>query len=719
MSLRSWGKIMLCTALGMVLLGVAALAQEEVASEEEVIKAEVPEKAEKIPQIDVLAHKEKAATSSVVTKEDISIGPSMNLPGYLEGQAGVDMTRRSFLGVRSRQLTLRGFDESRYQVYLNGRTFKGAGVKGGFFVDWSTITPADLERLEIIRGGLTAEYANTLGGVIIINTQRGTKEPKLYLDTYWGSWNTQNYRLLHTGSKGPVEYSLGVSYGETDGYLRNNFVRDRINVNTSLTYNFPFELSLTGAVRYITQETGWIVYNQPTSPFFNPNYPASDADGLYGPPVQYRDGGVPGPGGFFFGDNSYSKTQRWEWDLEAKQKFWEGEAAFRLFYFQATRNDTIYALNNPSLIIGKRDSWDEDTWGWNLKVRQTPHMVRMGFGLEGTYAGYGQTSYNFLDPAYFRVLPTGSSGPRNALKTHGGFLDAAIPLGKYAELYLGLRYDYYDAAAQPVTTIGAGGFVPGNRLDALGPRCTLTLRPTETTEAYLSTNYVTRFPTLPENYWFGAGYQSPLRSPYLSAEFGMQYEAGVTQQLPWGAQLRLRTYYYDINNYIRTVFGFAPSRVIYNMDLVQLRGGEVEGSLPLPYNLTAWANYTYQQTAAGGDPLGLTVNRLTELPEHKANLGLRYRGDNGAEAKIYLRMVSKRSEAQVTVQRNVITGVTYNPMKGFVTTGMEGRYPVANWQGFTGILYVGVDNLFGVKYQESYGFPMPTQTFYGGLQLRY
>jgi outer membrane receptor protein involved in Fe transport len=47
--------------------------------------------------------------------------------------------------------------------------------------------------------------------------------------------------------------------------------------------------------------------------------------------------------------------------------------------------------------------------------------------------------------------------------------------------------------------------------------------------------------------------------------------------------------------------------------------------VPLPYNLTLWANYTYQQTAAGGDPLGLTVKRLSDLPENKANLGLRYR----------------------------------------------------------------------------------------------
>jgi iron complex outermembrane receptor protein len=199
----------------------------------------------------------------------------------------------------------------------------------------------------------------------------------------------------------------------------------------------------------------------------------------------------------------------------------------------------------------------------------------------------------------------------------------------------------------------------------------------------------------------------------------MQYEAGITQKLPLDAQLRVRAYYYDINNYIRTVMGFAPSRVIYNINLVQWRGVEVEGTLPLPYNLTAWANYTYQQTAAGGDPLGLTVNRLTELPENKANLGLTYKANNGAEAKVYLRMVSQRSQPVVNVANNVITNVAYNYMKGFITTGAEARYPVANWHGFTGSLFVGVDNLFGVKYQESYGFPMPSETFYGGIQLRY
>lgn len=676
---------------------------------------EKTEKVEQLPQIEVRAFAEKAATSSVITKEDISLGPLQNLPGYLMEQSAVDLSRRSLLGVKNRQLTIRGFDESRYQIYLNGRTWKGAGVKGGFFVDWTSITPADLERLEIIRGPMSAEYGNTLGGVVIINTQKGSKEPKLYFDTYWGSWETQNYRLLTTGSKGPMEYSVSGSFANTDGFLRNNFVHDRWNFNGSLTYNFPWGASLTGAARYITQDLGMIVYNRPNSIFYRKNEPDSDGDVLYGPGINFIGGTTGGPKGLTYGDKSHIRSQRYELDLQARQKFLYGEAQFHLFYFQAVREEWFYALNAPNRLIAKRGSWDEDTWGWNFKVRQTPGPVRLGFGLEGNYYGYGGITYNYLNPAYVRQpFPTSTSGLKNAQKLHGGFVDAAVPFFKYFELYLGLRYDNYDAAAQPLNN------VRGLRSDALSPKSTLTIRPTDTTTAYVSANYSTRFPTLPEFYWFGAGYQSPNRPPGLSPEFGMTYEAGITQKLPWNSLVRVRSYYYDINDYIRTVFGFRPSRVIYNIDLATFRGLEVEGEIGLPYDLAAFANYTWQQTNTSPDPLNGNIRELTELPENKANIGLKYRNPNGAGGRVYLRLVSKRSQPQVTVNNNnQITGLLLRPMKGFYTLNFEGRYPVVDFGGMKGFLYFGVENLTSQFYEEDAGFQMPTATLYGGVQLRY
>jgi iron complex outermembrane receptor protein len=722
--------ILFCLGLWLLLLAVPALGEEAKTVEsppgqEGAVTAEKPVTVEQLPQIEVLAHAEKAATSTVITKDDIGLGPYQNLPGYLEEQTSVDMTRRSMLGVKSHQMSLRGFDESRYQVYLNGRSWKGAGVKGGYYVDWTTITPTDLERLEIIRGSLSAEYPNTFGGVITINTQRGSKEPKLYLDTYWGSWATQNYRLLHTGGKGPVQYSIAGSFGNTDGYLRNNFVHDRVNFDGSLTFTLPFDLSLTGSGRYISQKCGLIVYNRPDSFYYDSSQPISDGDALYGPYINFIGGTNGGPKGLTYGDGSYVHSQRIELDFEAKQKFLYGDARFHLFYFQAIRHERYYALNNPSQLIATRGSDDEDTWGWNFKVRQTPGKVRLGFGLEGNYYGYGGMNYPYLNPVYVaRPFPTNFGGSRNAQKLHGGFVDAAIPFFKYFELYLGLRYDNYDAAPSNINTFAANApviFQKGLRKDALSPKTTLTIRPTDTTEAYLAVNYSTRFPTLPEYYWFGAGYQprGRTRDSVLSPEFGMMYEAGITQKLPLNAQIRVRGYYYDINQYIRTVFGYRPSRVIYNLDLALLRGVEVETQIGLPYHLTAYANYTWQQTSTSPDPLSGNVTELSELPDHKAHIGLKYKNPNGAEGRVYARLVSKRAQPNATVWLNTVTGLYMRDMNGFCTINLEGRYPVLNYYGFKGFLYFGIENLFSEKYQEDAGYPMPPNTFYGGLQLRY
>jgi iron complex outermembrane receptor protein len=235
-------------------------------------------------------------------------------------------------------------------------------------------------------------------------------------------------------------------------------------------------------------------------------------------------------------------------------------------------------------------------------------------------------------------------------------------------------------------------------------------------------NYNTRFPSLPEFYWFGAGYQPPgrTRNTALLPEFGMQYEAGVTQKLPFNSIIRVRTYYYDINNYIRTIFGYRPSRVVYNIDLARFMGVEVEGEVALPHNFFAFANYTYQRTNTSPDPLNGNVQRLTELPLNKANIGLKYKHPDGAEARIYVRMVSRRDQPQLTINaQNRITKTVLRPMGGFYTLNVEGRYPVVHVGKMKGYLYAGVENLTSQFYEEDAGYPMPTATFYGGVQIRY
>jgi hypothetical protein len=110
MCCRNWGRAISLAIICLAVLPGAALGEEQPAAQPtagavEEVTEEAPaaagspattapvEKAEEILQIDVLAHKEKAATSSVVTKDDIRNGPYMNLPGYLEELSGIDMSR--------------------------------------------------------------------------------------------------------------------------------------------------------------------------------------------------------------------------------------------------------------------------------------------------------------------------------------------------------------------------------------------------------------------------------------------------------------------------------------------------------------------------------------------------------------------------------------------------------------------------------------------------
>jgi iron complex outermembrane receptor protein len=716
MCVLNWLKILVFVGLGVFLLSLPALGAEAPtvpnppAQEEGLPKAKTST-VEQLPEIEVTAVAEPAPTGSVIKREEMSIGPSQNLPGFFDETSGVSLTRSSLLGQRNSMVKIRAFDESRYQVYMNGRSLKGSGVYGGYYVDWSLLNQANIERVEIIRGAQSAEYGNSLGGIVDITTLKGSKEPKLCLDARYGSWDTQNYRLSHTYSYGPLLWSLAANYGKSSGYLRNNFT-DGGQVSGDLTYNFPWDLAVTLGASYVALHNGMIVPNREYLPFFRPNEPRSDGDPLFGPYVPFKGGALN------YGDNSYVYTQRSAFDLAATQKWWQGESVFHLFYFQTSRQDKFYALNDRNRLIVQRGSLDEDTWGWNFKTHQTLGRCRIGFGVEGNYYGYGGMNYEYLDPFYLMFIPSPSFPKKNAQKIHGGFVDLKLPLTSYLEFYTGLRYDNYVAAANVDPTNNIFNF--GLRKDFVTPKGTLTIRPTATTEVYLSTNLATRFPTTPEYYWFGAGYQPPQRVGNLAPEFGMQYEAGVVQYLPRNSLVRVRGYYYDINQYIRTVYGFRPNRVVYNIDLVEIRGVEVEGEMGLPYNLKAFANYTWQQNSTSPDPLGGNIRELTEIPEHMFNIGLKYKSAAGAEAKAYVRMVSKRSYPEVQVNGfNQLTGVTLRPMKGFFTVNFEGRYPVANWQGFTGYLYGGVNNLFGEYYEEVAGYPMPTQTFYGGVQLRY
>lgn len=59
------------------------------------------------------------------------------VPDALDKTSGLDIQSRSILTPKSDQVRIRGFEEKRSLIMLDGRPLNGTGVMGAQFVDWS------------------------------------------------------------------------------------------------------------------------------------------------------------------------------------------------------------------------------------------------------------------------------------------------------------------------------------------------------------------------------------------------------------------------------------------------------------------------------------------------------------------------------------------------------------------------------------------------------
>jgi outer membrane receptor protein involved in Fe transport len=687
----------------MVLLVILALPRAGLALEGE------EEQVYELEEIVVKGELERAP--GVISQEEIAkTRTSRTADGLLENLPGIDLKRRSPGGDVGSAVSIRGLDESRCLIMLDGRPLNGAGVYGGDYIDWSSLSSEDIERIEVTRGARSVEYGNTLGGVINIVTKKGEKQLKTELRSSYGHYDTREYMHSHSGGLKFLSHSISSGHWQTDGYLRNNNV-DRDNFAGRLRFSLPAGLNLGLGARYTIHKRGFIVENKETSPYYDDSYPESDESSGGGPYLLWW--GNPGPFGppdpeKDWGDGSYWKNIRGQYDLELNKSFGSLDLKVQAYLNDQDRTEYFYAIDDKDKLVLERFSEPENTWGWLLKAFQPVKKHNLGYGIEGAYLGYGGQEIKYADDTYFRVPPSSSAGAEEETRRHSLFAQDNWAVRPYLGLNFGLRYDHYNAReAQDVKRQG------------LSPKLGINYKAWEGGTIAGSFGQVYRFPTSPESYWYFAGHQLEERKA-LSPERAIQAEVGISQDYEKRATASLRGYYYNVDDYIRTIFGYQPSRVVYNIDQVEFWGVEAEGEASLRWGFSLFANYTFQTTKKQGDILDMSsalTDKLTELPEHKVNAGVRYRRKNGTTADLTARYVGKRS---------VIIGDLTTPgepelvdLDGFLTFGLTAAYPVLKRARFTGAIRLGLENIFAEDYEEIHGFPMPPRTITGGLDITF
>ena len=644
--------------------------------------------------------------------------------------SGIDVRQRALLTPQQSMIRLRGFDESRSLILLGDRPLNGTGVMGGYYVDWSMISMDDLESVEVLRGGATAEYGNTLGGVIRLVPKQ--PEQGLHFSVQGGAQRYGTYQGRGRASfrNDWVGLSLTGEHLETDGFLRNSQV-DRDAFSTSLSFYLPKGGEITFRLGYTDGDYHFPMYNRPDGVFYDPSWPDSDGTYLAGPGLFFK-ADLPKTSPAYnpyktWGEGSYYNKKRLIGDASFKKEIFGVKIQADLYFNSEDRKEWFYAADTGACII-KRETHPDKSWGWQVKAAKTVGSHRLKAGVEGNHLGYGSLTYHFIDPAYLVKIPTDGPPRRNEIKRHGAFVQDYWGIGEKLELYGGVRVDHYKAAA----SLNPALHTPTKEVKdtVVSPKFGVYLYPFEGVEIFSTVGRSTRFPTAPEFYWYFAGYdpsvQGLVRKP-LTYEDAMQYEVGTRVKPVSGLETTLRGYYYDVDDYIRTIFGYKPSRVVYNIDHVRFLGVEGEVSYRFWKYFSCFANVTYEKTKKKGDILdnsNALTDKLPEIPEWKFNLGAQYARPDGTLVKVTYRWVDDRAIP--------VNSATFKPLgsgcpSGACTLGRMDAYGVVDVylrypflkKRVKGYLIAGCNNLFDERYEETYGYPMPHRMWFAGLKFDY
>jgi len=177
----------------------------------------------------------------VLTEEDFKKLNCENVGDALKNLSGVSV---SSFG----EVSLRDVSSSKVVIIYDGQRLNQAGTTS---VRVGNISIENIEKVELLRGGRSAQYgADAVGGVILITSKTKTSTETVRnfgVRASYGAYNNQIYSLTHSLSKGNFNYYLSYKRETWDGdfeYYKDPYIEplgDKIKMkNNHQSSNFFF-----------------------------------------------------------------------------------------------------------------------------------------------------------------------------------------------------------------------------------------------------------------------------------------------------------------------------------------------------------------------------------------------------------------------------------------------------------------------------------------------
>ena len=595
----------------------------------------------------------------------------------------------------------RGGESDYNKVLIDGVPVNAAG---GLF-DFSSLTPENLERVEVARGPRSALFgSDAMTGVIQLITKRGETEiPEFELSGEGGSFDFHRETARLSGLARAFDYSASFGFQSTDGRFQNSDF-----INRSLSGNFGYRLSPSAQLRVTSR------WNDNTL-------------------------GVPGPTALLFSDPDQRQKHRdialagaFEWRTTPR---WYQTARFVYSEFNTHSFDPVAEdLSQPGT-----PPLPPGAFGNDFAFTFRDHEKRAGFQYQTIIAAgrsnvvtggvdYEHESAVFTDD-FSRVSPA-----RNNLGVYAQdqfawrerlFVSAGVRVERNSgDVPTDLKATL-ESLGSPAPSGNVGFGVSANPKLAVS----YLVRPRRENESWGSTRLKASFGTgIKEPRLDEAFSPSPffLGNPRLDPERAISFDAGLTQEF-FGRRASVDVTYFD--NRFRDQIAFVSDPVTFgpvelpngtltnfvNLERASARGVETTIAVRPTRSLQLSGSYTFlhselERAASSAAEVGLWLLRR---PQNSGSLQASWVGSR-FDVSIDASLVGRRRDLDpVTFARFDASGLPiFND--GYAKVNFAGSYRFNEYV----TAFARVENLLNQDYEEILGFPAYRLNFSAGLRVR-
>lgn len=576
-----------------------------------------------------LVQSSTSQTATEISKDKIDVlpqGQTISLPKLI-----TDTTPGVVPGALG-QLFFRG-NHANIQYNIDGITLPDS--PSNTFGD--AFTPRDIDHMDIITGGIPAEFGERLAAVVNIVTKSGPETPDGSFITTYGSYNTFSTMATYGGSnaKGDVHYFVSGSYNRTDRGL--DTPQPRSEADQSQGSHDAIHDQSEGNNEYAKvdwyldndDKLSFVLYNSYN--FFEiPNYPSwfRPSDSFFQPGFadNFGNGGDPNTVTFNY-TPAYTRDSQSEYNgfIESIWRHAFSDRAFLLIgpYYKYSRinfnndlsNDLYTATDGAFPISGASPtSLAENRVTNNLGLKgdlslrpDDRNSVKTGFLLQGARSG------GFLSIQSTNAGPPAVDSSPTDVYFEAAYLQDDFTIFKPLTLNVGLRFDAAQYSFSDVQTHDS----------AWQPRIGLTWMITDYTKWHIF--YGRLFQPAPaedlrDTFGNLNNVAAGQLAPYdIKAEKDNYYESGIAQQLPGSQVFNLVGWYKDATNMLDDAeLGTSSVSSPFNFAHGYAFGAEVSVSGKINDDWSEWVNYSFEHAKGQGISGGLftfqTAGGPTGLP---------------------------------------------------------------------------------------------------------